>query len=148
MNEVEVDDVPVAAKRFVAVLFTLLCVPALIGFDAWPLTAWRLFSLSRDETQTRWTLDAAPAVGPERELSLEELPLRFRNAEWILAALPGMSSADRLAVCEAFVEPVRSLVTGVRGVTIVRERQRLDEVDGEWVVSEEREPFVSCEAAP
>ena len=33
-------------RRVVVIALVLLFLPGLIGFDAWPLTAWRLFSLA------------------------------------------------------------------------------------------------------
>src|SRR3546814_14523051 len=75
-------------RALVVGALVLLLVPGVIGFDAWPLTAWRLFSLARDDDQTRWVLEAAISDGDARVVSLPALPPRYRNAEWPMAELP------------------------------------------------------------
>ena len=97
--DVDRDAVPRSARWLVGVLFVLLLVPALVGFDAWPLTGWRLFSLARDETQTLWVLEAVDDDGSSRLVDVEELPLRYRHAEWPMADLPGASTERRQALC-------------------------------------------------
>src|SRR3546814_20153686 len=75
----------------------LLLVPGVIGFDAWPLTAWRLFSLARDDDQTRWVLEAEISDGDARVVRLEALPLRYRTAEWQMAEQPDVGDDTRHA---------------------------------------------------
>jgi hypothetical protein len=133
-----------AVRRFVAVLFALLAVAGLIGFEAWPLTAWRLFSLARTDRQTRWEIDAVREDGTVVTVDLDELPIAFRNAEWPLSALPGAGEDRRDRVCEALLDGVRDERPDVVGLRVVRNHRRLDEVDGGWEVSEEREPFHAC----
>src|SRR3546814_19860999 len=82
-------------RALVVGALVLLLVPGVIGFDAWPLTAWRLFSLARDDDQTRWVLEAEISDGAARVVSLEELPLRYRNAEWQMAELPDAGADQR-----------------------------------------------------
>ena len=82
-----------AQRVWVAVLLVLLLVPGLIGFDVWPLTGWRLFSLARDGDQNEWALEALTPAGIEL-VDLEDLPLAFRNAAWPLdLALPIVGNA-------------------------------------------------------
>lgn len=127
-------------------LLVLLAVPGAIGFDLWPITGWRLFSLSRDATQTEWALDVV-SEGAAMEIDLERLPLAFRNAAWPLAELPGASEARREAVCRALLEGVLTVEPDAVGLTIVRERRTLRRGD-EVTISEEREPLHTCEARP
>ncbi len=110
----------------------LLAVPGLIGFEAWPLTAWRLFSAERGEAQTRWGLVATSEREVGQPVSLEDLPLRYRNAEWPLADLGGASHERREEVCRALLHAVREELPGVVEVSIVRERRRLERADGDW----------------
>lgn len=125
------------AKRLVTVVLVLLLVPGLIGFEAWPMSAWRLFSLSRTDRQTRWVLDAVDDTGAVERVSLEQLPLRYRHAEWPMAELPGASDASREAVCQALLAPVDDVVPDVAALRIVRDRQQLVEgADGFEVLSE------------
>jgi hypothetical protein len=132
----------------VAAVLVLLLVPGLIGFDAWPLTAWRLFSLARGNQQTHWVLDAVDGDGAERPVDLEELPLPYRTAEWPLAALPSASEGRRDAVCVALLDAVVERHPATVALQIVRDRQAQVERDGAWVVDHHREPFHRCTVEP
>ena len=143
----DADTVPRSARWLVVVLLVLLLVPGLVGFDAWPLTGWRLFSLSRDETQTRWVLEAVDDDGSARLVSLEELPLRYRHAEWPMADLPGASTERRQAVCEALLAAVVAVEPGIAELHIARDRARLEERDGEWTAIDDLEVVHTCRPA-
>jgi hypothetical protein len=138
---------PPAARRLVLGALALLLAAGLIGFDAWPLTAWRLFSLARGDRQTEWVLEAATADGSTRTLSLEDLPLRYRHAAWPMAGLPKASVARREDVCQALLEPAQDVVPGLVALSLVRDRQRLVHRGGEWVVTHDPEVVHTC-AAP
>ena len=139
--------VPRSARWFVGVLFVLLLVPGVIGFDAWPLTGWRLFSLSRDESQNRWIVQAVDADGEVSTVSLEELPLGYRHAEWPMAELPGASEARRQRVCQALADEVGQVRPGTTEVRVAKDAQTLVERDGEWVVTHEPEVVAACRPA-
>ncbi len=143
---VELDDAPRSARVFVAVLFVLMLVPGVIGFDAWPLTGWRLFSLSRDADQTRWVLEAVDDGGGRRVVSLEELPLRYRHAEWPMSELPGASQARLDAVCEALLEAMVDVDPSTVELVLARDHARLVEGDGGWTTEHDLEPFHTCDA--
>jgi hypothetical protein len=131
-------------RRLVALALVLLLVPGLIGFEAWPLTAWRLFSLARTDRQTRWVLDAVDADGEAQRVSLEQLPLRYRHAEWPMAELPGASEERRDEVCDALLAAVVDAVPATVELRIVRDRQRLEDGDDGWVVRSEPEVVHTC----
>ena len=141
------DTVPPSARWLVGALFVLLLVPGLVGFDAWPLTGWRLFSLARGETQTLWVLEAVDSDGSSRLVDVEELPLRYRHAEWPMADLPGASSARRQAVCEALLGAVVDVEPGTAQLRIARDRARLEERDGDWTVIDDLEVIHTCAPA-
>lgn len=132
-------------RTWVATLLVLLVVPGVIGFDLWPLTGWRLFSLSRDRAQTEWALDVRVA-GDERfeEIDLEQLPLAYRNAAWPLAELPGASPARQRAVCQALLRGVRDVMPEAEELALVRERRRMASAD-EPDIAEDREVIERCE---
>jgi hypothetical protein len=130
-------------RLWVYALLVLLVVPGVIGFDAWPLTGWRLFSLSRDGSQVEWALDVrVDGSTTFREVDLEELPLAFRNAAWPLAELAGASDARRQAVCAALLDGVLDTYDDAVELALVRERRTLTD-DG---VDEEREVVAQCRA--
>lgn len=138
------DEAPRSARVLVAVLLVLLLVPGVIGFDVWPLTGWRLFSLSRDEDQTRWVVEAVDADGSRRVVSLEELPLRYRHAEWPMAELPGSSQEQRDGVCQALLGAVVDVEPSAVEVAVSRDHARLVERDGGWSTEHDVEVFHTC----
>jgi hypothetical protein len=141
--------VPRRVRVFSGVLFALLIVPALAGFDAWPLTAWRLFSADRGGTQTRWEIATVSADGELTPLDLDELPIAYRNAEWILAELPSAGSGDarREEVCRALLAGVREHADPeAAGLVIVRNHRTMEAVDGGFAPVDGREPVHTCEA--
>jgi hypothetical protein len=143
----DADTVPRSARWLVGALFALLLVPGLIGFDAWPLTGWRLFSLARDETQTRWVVEAVDDGGSARIVDLEELPLRYRHAEWPMSDLPGASTERRQAVCEALLGAVVDVEPTTVELRIARDRARLEGRDDEWTVIDDLEVVHTCRPA-
>ncbi|HEX5365160.1 MAG TPA: hypothetical protein VFW63_00650 [Acidimicrobiales bacterium] len=138
------DGVPRVARLVVVALLVLLLVPGLVGFDAWPLTGWRLFSASRHATVTRWVVEATDATGDTRVVSLEELPLRDRHAEWQMAELPGAPARQREAVCRALAGEVHGVEPTAVELTIARDHARLVERGGTWSTVHDLEPFHSC----
>lgn len=138
---------PRSARWLVGALFVLLLVPGLVGFDLWPLTGWRLFSLARDETQTLWVLEAVDEDGSSRLVDVEELPLRYRHAEWPMADLPGASTARRQALCEALLGAVVDIEPATGELRIARDRARLEKGDGGWTVIDDLEVIHTCRPA-
>lgn len=133
-----------AARRLVLGTLLMLLVPGLVGFEAWPLTAWRLFSLSRDGQQTAWVLEASSVSGESRTISLEELPLRFRHASWPMSELPGASQQRREDVCQALLGGTLLVMPDLTELRIVRDRQRLVRAPSGWVVTHAPETVHSC----
>ena len=140
----EVDEAPRSARILVGILFVLMLVPGVIGFDAWPLTGWRLFSLSRGAEQSFWVLEAVDADGDRRVVSLEELPLRYRHAAWPMAELRSASDGRRDEVCTALLGAVVDVHPDTSELVIARDHARLVERDGEWATEHDLEPFHSC----
>jgi hypothetical protein len=143
--DVDRDAVPRSARWLVGALLVLLLVPGLVGFDAWPLTGWRLFSLARDETQTLWVLEAVDGDGSSRLVDVEELPLRYRHAEWPMADLSGASMERRQAVCEALLAAVVDVEPSTTDLRIARDAARLEERYGEWTVVDDLEVVHACQ---
>jgi hypothetical protein len=137
-------DVPTRVRRFVAVLLGLLLLAGLVGVEAWPLTGWRLFSLTRGPEHVHWEIDAIDADGDETTVDLDRLPMAYHLAEWPLADLADAGDAQREAVCQALLGGVRDEVPGAVGLRIVRNHQRMVERDGEFEVVGDREPLHEC----
>jgi hypothetical protein len=135
-------------KAFIGLVLVLLVGPGLADVEAWPMTAWRLFSLSRGERQTEWVIESVTADGTARPVSLEELPLRYRHAAWPMAELPDAAPQEREDVCQALLSATRDVVPELVELRIVRDRQRMVEHDGEWVVTHAPEVIHACAAEP
>lgn len=133
------------ARALVGAALVLLLVPGLVGFEAWPLTAWRLFSAERDEAQTQWVIHAVDAGGDVREVSLEELPLPYRQAEWPMSELPGAPEEQREVLCVALADAVARVEPGLEELRVVRDRQTLVETAGRWEVAHDPETVHACE---
>ena len=129
-------------RAWVAVLLVLLLVPGVIGFDVWPLTGWRLFSLSRDGDQNEWALEALTPVGVER-VDLEELPLAFRNAAWPLDHSLHASDRRKREICDALLTGALEAVPEATALMVVRLHRHMDD-DGD--VTDEPEEWVTCGA--
>jgi hypothetical protein len=132
------DEIPRVARRVVTVLLVLLFVPAVVGFDAWPLTAWRLYSVSRDSTQTGYEVEAITA-GEETRVKLAELPLGYRNGEWALEGYAKKSAVRREELCQAFLTGVREDEPDASGVRIHRVEERLVRDSHGWRVELDRD---------
>ena len=134
-------------RIFVWVLLAVLCIPGVIGFELWPASGWRLFSLSRDATQTVWVLEAETREGALRRVSLEELPVAYRLADWVFAELPDAGDRRREDVCTALLAAVRrEVVSDARAFQIVRDRQGLERLDGGTRREHNREILHRCQA--
>lgn len=139
------DGPPAPAKALVLAAISLLVVAAVAGVEAWPLSAWRLFSLSRDAEQSRWVVHAADGDGEVRTVSLEELPLRYRHAEWPMSDLPDASPQEREDLCQAIAGAVAEVHPDVAEVRLVRDRQRLEEAADGWELRHDPEVVHACE---
>lgn len=133
-------------RAWVVTVLGLLIVPGVIGFDLWPLTGWRLFSLSRDAAQTEWALDVR-ADGDDHfvEVDLEALPLAYRNAAWPMAELPRASEARRLALCEALLVGVRDVMPDAAELALVREDRVMTIDDGQTTIRDDRRAVQQCD---
>lgn len=72
-----------------------------LRIEAWPFTAWRLFSTVRHPVQSGWEAVTVDGAGVEQ-------PLRLDGAAWkgttqILEELPFMTPARREMTCSAWI---------------------------------------------
>jgi hypothetical protein len=134
------DGVTRVQRAWVYALLLLLLVPGVIGFDAWPLTGWRLFSLSRDADQNEWMLEAITPAGLE-VVDLEQLPLAYRNAAWPLDHSLRAGDARRAEICAALLEGVREAIPDATGLMVVRVARHMTD-DGP--IDRDAEEWASC----
>jgi hypothetical protein len=136
--------VPRSARVFVGLLLVLLLVGPCGGVEAWPITRWRLFSANRHATDTRWLVQSVAADGSATTVSLEELPLAYRHAEWPMADLPKKSEARRREVCEALAPAVAKAHPGTEAVAIVKDEQELVQRSKGWQVIHHVTAVTTC----
>jgi hypothetical protein len=135
------------ARRFSGALVAVFVIAGLAGLEAWPITGWKLFSLARDATQTRWEVEVADSRGRAVALDLDDLPMAFRQAEWLLVGLPGATPSARDELCAGLLRGATEAVPEASGLRIVRDRQRQVRHHGDWIVDHDREIFHTCERA-
>ncbi|MGH9214018.1 MAG: hypothetical protein ACRD2C_25595 [Acidimicrobiales bacterium] len=138
------DRVPRSARWFVGLILAALVIPGLAGLEAWPLTGWKLFSLSRDESQTVWVLESVAAGGATREVSLEDLPLGYRHAEWPMSELLDASMPRRERACDALLAAIVDLHPATTELRLVRDHQQMVAEGGDWVITHDPEEFHTC----
>jgi hypothetical protein len=127
-----VDDGPSRWQRAAVLgVLGLLLVGGLAEVEAWPLTAWRLFSAVRGEEQSGLDILAVDEDGGEAPVRLADLPLGYRLAGWPLGDRDG-TDPTRQAICAALLEEIRSEQPGTEALRVQRTRRRLVEVDGTW----------------
>ena len=125
-------DGPTGPQRaFVSGALAVLLVGGLVGIEAWPLTAWRLFSESRRAEQAGWSLEAVDADGTTLPVTLADLPLGYRLAAWPLGDAVH-SGDDGAAVCRALLDQVRAERPTAVELRIRRTRRRVVEGEDGW----------------
>lgn len=137
--------VPVRIRVFVGCFLGVVVLFGAVGFEAWPLSAFRLFSVARDDTRTSWEARTVDAAGRETAFDQQDLPLGYRLAEWPLTEFPHSSDATRRDVCKGIARGARDAGRDVASVRVYRVHEHIRREDGEWVVDAEPELFYECE---
>jgi hypothetical protein len=96
------------ARRFVAASLAVFVVCGLAGFEAWPLTGWRLFADARQPVQPGWQAVTVDRAGRETPVPFRELPAGYQGHVQVLRGFPGLPPDRRVAVCQAWAEAVRA----------------------------------------
>ena len=133
-------------------VLVLLLAAGVVGIESWPLTEWKLFSASRDETQTTYVLAAAIEGRDDGRMTpfdLEDLPLGYRTAEWPMSRLTRLPDDERDEICVALLDGVIDAVgTPDVAVELWRDRQTKVEEDGDWVITHDVEVLQRCAREP
>jgi hypothetical protein len=111
---------PVApwTRRFVWAFLAAFVIAGVFGFEAWPLTGWRLFADARPARQVSWEAVTVDAAGRERPIPWDDLPVRFRGNVQVLKGFEGLRPGQQAAVCAAWADGVRALGGDVRAVRV------------------------------
>jgi hypothetical protein len=111
---------PVApwTRRFAWAFLVAFVVAGVFGFEAWPLTGWRLFADARTARQVTWQAVTVDAAGRERPVPWDDLPVRFRGNVQVLKGFQDLSHGRQEAVCEAWADALRARGGDVGAVRI------------------------------
>jgi hypothetical protein len=97
-------------------LAVLLC--GVTGLEAWPFSAFRLFSQVRTSQTVSYRLAVVDPAGTVRSLPFRALPPGYRGLNLDLDAATAGVPADRRAMCDAIVAGARQLLPDVLVVRV------------------------------
>ena len=101
---------PRYARPFVAIFLAAFVICAVATIDAWPLTAWRLFSHLRTDQQAAWSATAVDSEGREHEYPLGRSGMGYRGFIFLMGEFEERSPADRLELCDTWREGTEELL--------------------------------------
>jgi hypothetical protein len=139
------DTRPTLAQRALVLgALGLLAVGGLGGIEAWPLTAWRLFSQDRGPAQSGWALETVDAAGGVERLGFGQLPVGHRMATWRLGDAVRDPAGDGPEVCGLLLVAARDLRPDTEGLRILRDRQRMVEGPDGWTRVHDPQTVLTC----
>jgi hypothetical protein len=95
------------ARWFVGVYLGLFLLCGVAGFEAWPLTGWRLFADARQARQPGWQAVTVDAGGRETPIPFVNLPAGYHGNVQVLKGFAALPAARQAAVCQAWAQAVR-----------------------------------------
>jgi hypothetical protein len=102
------DQAPRWARWFVGAYLAVFVVCGVFGFEAWPLTGWRLFADARQARQPGFQAVTVDADGRETPIPFRDLPAGFRGDVQVLKGFADLPTARQAAVCQAWAQEVRA----------------------------------------
>jgi hypothetical protein len=131
-------------RIFVAVVLGAIMLCGFVGIEAWPLTAFRLFSAARKSHEIRWVATTVDSHGVETPLNQQNLPLGYRLAEWPMQRFPSSSTHTRNQVCKGIAEGARRAGREVDEVRVYRVRDQLHQRGTHWVITSQPVLYATC----
>ena len=108
---------PRLARPFVVVFLAMVIVCAAFTVEAWPFTAFHLFSHVREDRQTGWAAVAMDRRGGPHPYPLNELSQGYRGFRFLLVGFEDRSASEKDAICRTWVEGAPKLI-GVDARTV------------------------------
>jgi hypothetical protein len=123
---------PRYARLFVVVLVCAMIGCAAATVEAWPFSAWRLFSTLRTDEQHGWAATIVLPGGAERDFPIGALGDGNRGFTLVLNGFASRPQAERDAICRTWVREAASYTGGKsRAVRIYALTWRLSEEFGD-----------------
>ena len=136
---------PRFARPFVAAFLVAFVICAIATIEAWPLTAWRLFSHQRTDQQSAWSATAVDSQGREQEYPLGRLEMGYRGFIFLMNGFAERSPAEQLELCDTWREGTAELIGfDAREVRIYLEEWTLSDREGDRAVRGEPELRYTC----
>jgi hypothetical protein len=96
------------ARWFVGVFLAVFLVCGVFGFEAWPLTGWRLFADARQARQPGFQAVTVDRDGRETPIPFRDLPAGYQGDVQVLKGFADLPRDRQAAVCQAWAEAVRA----------------------------------------
>ncbi len=101
------EQVPRWVRWFAGAFLALFLVCGVFGFEAWPLTGWRLFADARQARQPGFQAVTVDRDGRETPIPFRDLPAGYQGDVQVLKGFAGLAPGRQAAVCQAWAEAVR-----------------------------------------
>lgn len=92
----------------------------LFGLEAWPFTAFRLFSKLRGESRTLWVADTVNPQGAETHLWFTDLPRAYQGFGLIMPSFAKLPASEQAVTCQVWLAEARRVRTSVAALRIYR----------------------------
>lgn len=96
------DAPPRWARAFSYALITLVLLCGVASIEAWPMSAFKLFSGMRGDTRVSYQIRLVDSDGDESELAFRDLPVAYRNTHIVIPRFSRMSEDERDEYCNAW----------------------------------------------
>ena len=95
------------ARWYAGVFLALFLVCGVAGFEAWPLTGWRLFADARQARQPGFQAVTVDGQDRQTPIPFRDLPAGYQGDVQLLKGFAALPRARQAAVCQAWAEAVR-----------------------------------------
>lgn len=144
MSAPEDPSVPARARALVWSVIAVVAVAGFLGLELWPVTGWKLFSVSRTEMANRWVIEGVYDDGDSRIIDFGELPVAYSNSEWPLRSVGSGGTERSRALCRVLLDAAHDRDPDLVGLRIARDSQRLVPDGDEWTVAHDLDVRETC----
>lgn len=126
---------PRSVRRFVIGFLAMVLLFGFAGIDLWPLSAFKLFSQTRDDRRISWVVTAEDPGGTEEEIQFGELPIAYRAAAGFAKKFVDNNPDEERRVCRAWSEALAA--SGQQAEAFHVYRLETDVASGDIVLREQ-----------